>query len=438
MSGTRQVSVILVLLGFLIMEVRSRNSTSSAISAHYCLRVTEAPAKVFQVVQSTEKKNTESFGTISASLRERLRKKSGYTVEPMDCSNNSMLVQASIRESGRSISVDLRACPSVRNLVLQLRSLGFIQRKPHRRRLITCSRFHDTVVFHKPSQKQVVHIMSVASRKTGEVYSIAWNYETEKDNKSFEWFYTVQDDTTGETSVKTDMDIPDVQINGCENRFSSVRFGKAQCKHMECEYLLTYRFVNHTMLVIELSGKSDGWVALRLSSDQQMGADEVIACKRKSSLGQDLEAMSGWISLPHSRPKKKSAGNLQLVKQKYGNGYMYCKMVQSISLNDVGGDTSLDLTAKWFQMYAKGQIDSGGTMLQHTEVPPVTTEQISMLVPFQVSVGAYRSQSVKVPDQQRHSKCEGDAKGARQAAPRLDSYYHTLVIILLLIWKFDP
>ncbi|GFS01750.1 DOMON domain-containing protein FRRS1L [Elysia marginata] len=331
--------------------------------------------------------------------------------------------------------VELRACPPVRNLVLQLRSLGFIQRRPHKGRVISCSRFHDTIVLNKPGDLQVISIAPVSSRKSGDMYSIAWNYEVETNDGSSRWFYTDKKGPEEDEPDPTTTEPSGVREDSC--RSSSVRFGTPQCKHTECEYLLTYTFVNHTMLVIELSGKSDGWVALRLSSDQQMGGDELIACKRRSHAASGLEAVSGWVNLPHSKPQRKSVENLQLVEHKYENGYIYCKMVRTTSLDEVGGDTSLDLTAKWYQIYAKGKIDRGGAMLQSSENPPTTSEPISMLVPFQISIPSYQSQSVKVSEQTRQSKCEeGDPLGStRLAAPKLDSPFFTMTMLLLLVWK---
>lgn len=440
MRGASQIPLLLGLLGCLVTNTHSRNSTTAITNKRFCSQIMDVPEQVLHMVSSLKKGSVpiRTQTAIFTTFRERERplRRLGYRKEePMVCNGTNNHVQGKIREYGKRILVELRACQAVRNIVIQLRSLGFIQKR-HNRRLITCERMHDTMVLSQPSHRETVSIAPVTSRKSGELVSIAWNYELEDDVGSTSWFYSNNNVTTGlhdvDLNAKTTMEYPDVQANEC--RFSSIRFGTPQCKHMECDYLLTYTFVNHTMLVMELSGKSDGWIALILSSDQQVGGDEMIACKRKS-LGSDLEAMSGWINLPHSRPERKSAKTLLLVKQEDKNGYIYCKMVRTINLNDVGGDTSLDLTAKWYQMYATGKIDGSGAMLQHSKTPPTTTKQISMLVPYNISIRSFQSKNVDVSQQKKERHCTGDAFGDRLAAQRLGSPLLLMTFLLSLFWK---
>ena len=75
-------------------------------------------------------------------------------------------------------------------------------------------------------------------------------------------------------------------------------------------------------------------------------------------------------------------------------------------------------------------------MLQHSEVPPTTSKQISMLVPSQVTIKTYGyQQQVDVTQKTKHGTCAAMVDGSKLAAPRPNSCYPTIIIFLLLVWK---
>ena len=51
--------------------------------------------------------------------------------------------------------------------------------------------------------------------------------------------------------------------------FNSYRDGDRRCQHFECNYFISYR-TDNIDADIELSGKSNGWVAIGFSSDKKM------------------------------------------------------------------------------------------------------------------------------------------------------------------------
>ncbi|KAH9507979.1 hypothetical protein Btru_052499, partial [Bulinus truncatus] len=63
--------------------------------------------------------------------------------------------------------------------------------------------------------------------------------------------------------------------------------------------------------------------------EQFRGGDGVIACKRKSNGDKELEAVTMWINLAHSRPKVRD-NMYTLVAHNSTEGYLYCKITSSL------------------------------------------------------------------------------------------------------------
>ncbi|GFO13442.1 domon domain-containing protein frrs1l [Plakobranchus ocellatus] len=320
-------------------------------------------------------------------------------------------------------TVVLHACPIVKKMVLQLRSAGFVRQYP-RRRFFSCLRVHDTVVLFRPSGRQIVSVRPPVSWKgLKDTFSVAWNYEIATDQNTTEWFF-------GQEKIDVDETQPKVRYSECGSHWSCVRIGEPGCGHMSCDYLLTYTFENRSKLILEMSGKSDGWVGLGLSSDNKMGGDEVVACKRKSSKGRQLEAFSGWISQPHSRPEKKTDGNFELIKQEHKDGYIFCKMIRTVKINEVGGDTSLDLTAKWYQMYTRGQVDNRGAMLRYKEIL-TSKDPVSMLEPFQIDSTDFGQ--LEFSQETKKSQRDADARLAGSRLHCCYSYITSLAFFIIML-----
>ncbi|KAH9492478.1 hypothetical protein Btru_029198 [Bulinus truncatus] len=131
----------------------------------------------------------------------------------------------------------------------------------------------------------------------------------------------------------------------CGKDQGCVRFGRSNCSHLQCDYLLTYNVRDLKYLEMEISGKAIGWSNLGLSSDDKMGGDGVIACKRKSNGDKELEAVTMFrINLAHSRPKvqrqhvhaclsdNSTEGSKLINKAKYFNNFYYTVYIQKLFL----------------------------------------------------------------------------------------------------------
>ena len=59
------------------------------------------------------------------------------------------------------------------------------------------------------------------------------------------------------------------------------RYGSEGCGHFSCDYFLSYKVDSSTLLEIELSGRTKGWIAVGFSSDRSMvgGYCAYMGCK---------------------------------------------------------------------------------------------------------------------------------------------------------------
>ncbi|XP_041365405.1 DOMON domain-containing protein FRRS1L-like [Gigantopelta aegis] len=146
---------------------------------------------------------------------------------------------------------------------------------------------------------------------------------------------------------------------------------------MECNYFLSYVVVNKEVIILELSAKTDGWVAVGFSSDAKLGGgDDVIACKRKHTTTNEIIAQPLWISVTHFRPQLKES-KLNLTSAQYADGYIYCRVTRPLN---VKMDKNLDLTNDWYQLYITGPIEASGRMLKPVDGPQTSPDKLTVLM----------------------------------------------------------
>ncbi|CAL1526717.1 unnamed protein product [Lymnaea stagnalis] len=317
----------------------------------------------------------------------------------LECHDPNSLVMVETEKVGKGFRASVVACPNVRRVFLYVTSPGFFKREAANKRTVSCERTQDTLVIYHPGRRQRVTI-ATGSPTNGDVPSLklSWTYQYISASNTTKWVnYEGSLDIWSKTlnsTMSSQVPIPrmkrsrpedkdTVQIHMprvCGKDQSCIRFGRQNCAHLECDYLLTYTVTNHSLLELEISGKTMGWVAVGMSSDDKMGGDGVIVCKRKSFQGKELQALTMWINLAHTRPKPKP-NEYTLVAHNSTDGFIYCKMTGSIlnQKKNLDSDTYLDLSNNWYQLYAKGDVDRNGLMLQHHERPPASRTTITML-----------------------------------------------------------
>ncbi|CAC5365646.1 unnamed protein product [Mytilus coruscus] len=159
----------------------------------------------------------------------------------------------------------------------------------------------------------------------------------------------------------------------CGKTRSCFRNGVKNCQHFECEYFLSYWMDKQKAVVdFELSGKSDGWLAVGFSSDRKMGGDAIFGCIYQYSRTMPIRAASFEDPHPHVRPEEKQ--NFAIKHSESKNGYIYCRFIVPVKRRDSG----VDLTNEWVQFYARGNV-SGGLMEKHHERPLMSERLISIV-----------------------------------------------------------
>ncbi|KAK7009926.1 domon domain-containing protein frrs1l [Biomphalaria glabrata] len=329
--------------------------------------------------------------------------------QPMTkCRDPGSMVQVTTESMGSRIKATISACPNVLKVLVYVEAPGYFERgAAANEKTISCFRPHSTLLVQQPMKRVKVTLVS-AEQPSDTIFKLklSWMYQYLTDNNTTKWS-TVHEQLacfgdptslrqhSAELARERRSHPQSTHVSSahaekvCGKDQSCVRFGNDNCSHLQCDYLLTYSIKNLTFLELEISGKATGWLALGLSSDDKMGGDGVIACKRKSVGDKELESVTMWINLAHSRPKVKE-NMYTLVAQNSTDGYIYCKMTSSLSKKGTDSDTTLDLTNNWYQFYAKGELDRTGLMLKHNELPPISVNTISMLRHVNIYSRLYR------------------------------------------------
>ncbi|XP_064614403.1 DOMON domain-containing protein FRRS1L-like [Liolophura sinensis] len=163
-----------------------------------------------------------------------------------------------------------------------------------------------------------------------------------------------------------------INVSSCGVDKNCVRFGSPNCGHRECTYMFTFRVIGDTV-ELELSAKTQGWVAIGFSSDKKMGADDVIACVR-SVVPSKIRALFLINPYSHEKPHEKDIP-VNLTAAEYKDGYLSCRTRRAVSI-----DGAMDLTNDWFHLYAWGSVGASGLMMRHDlEKPPTSTQSYSII-----------------------------------------------------------
>ncbi|XP_033762471.1 uncharacterized protein LOC117343986 [Pecten maximus] len=164
----------------------------------------------------------------------------------------------------------------------------------------------------------------------------------------------------------------------CGETHSCFRYGESSCQHMECTYFVSYRvddIVNRRTIHLEVSGKAQGWLAMGFSSDNKMGGADIIACIRKDVASSEFRAAAFSTSYYHDTPtEKESFSNLTRFEEV--DGYFYCYI--QVPFKQRSGNY-VDLSNDWYQLYAWGNVGTGGKMERHTHQPLTSLTQVSVM-----------------------------------------------------------
>ncbi|XP_060082500.1 uncharacterized protein LOC132561818 [Ylistrum balloti] len=164
----------------------------------------------------------------------------------------------------------------------------------------------------------------------------------------------------------------------CGETHSCFRYGKSSCRHMECTYFVSYRVddnVNRRTIHLEISGKAQGWLAIGFSSDNKMGGADIIACVRKDVTSSEFRVGAFSTAYYHDTPTEKASFS-NLTRYEEVDGYFYCYI--QVPFKQRPGNY-VDLSNDWYQLYAWGNIFTGGKMERHIHPPLTSFTQVSVL-----------------------------------------------------------
>ncbi|CAH1242948.1 FRRS1 [Branchiostoma lanceolatum] len=162
------------------------------------------------------------------------------------------------------------------------------------------------------------------------------------------------------------------------------------CSPPNCDYLATWvTDATGENVIVEVTGKSDGFVAIGFSRDTTMADDDMYECVRHPD--GNIELFSSY-STGHTRPTREATNSgVSNVEVAYSNGLLSCRFhraVRQTARAGAGADQYFDLGNSSYHIFlAVGptQVQSDGTVLinRHTSraysAQPVDVTSISLV-----------------------------------------------------------
>ncbi|XP_029474104.1 putative ferric-chelate reductase 1 [Rhinatrema bivittatum] len=123
--------------------------------------------------------------------------------------------------------------------------------------------------------------------------------------------------------------------------------------------------------VFEMSGPSDGYVAIGFSDDKKMGNDDIYICGNSDTTGQVV--IQHAFSTGYTTPTPKSLGNMGSTMVSYTKGILTC----SFFTNNTISLQARDASNQYYVFLAYGPMKNGQIM-KHSRDPFITDQAVSM------------------------------------------------------------
>ncbi|XP_054835155.1 ferric-chelate reductase 1 [Eublepharis macularius] len=142
---------------------------------------------------------------------------------------------------------------------------------------------------------------------------------------------------------------------------------------------------DHSMMLVEMSGPSEGYIAFALSHDQWMGGgDDAYFCiSDDHHVGINTASLTG-----RSYPAFDSEGALEEMSWRLADGLIQCSFRRKTRLSAFQGRFNLD--ADYYIFLADGEVSEGGTIHKHHRQPLMTNRKYSVTGPPK-DIGGSRS-----------------------------------------------
>eukprot|EP00117_Sycon_ciliatum_P029743 scpid39224/ scgid23604/ Ferric-chelate reductase 1; Stromal cell-derived receptor 2 len=148
----------------------------------------------------------------------------------------------------------------------------------------------------------------------------------------------------------------------------------------DCTYFYSQKPIGSTQVEIELSAKTQGWVAVGFSTDRIMGDDDVMGCNVASDGTTVIvknafnQGKSNVIDLSTN-----PAPFITNTFSSFVNGQIYCRFTRTLTTNS-NRDKNLAAPNKYHLLFGTNTAASGrggsniGMPGKHNSIPPITTE----------------------------------------------------------------
>ncbi|XP_060899792.1 putative ferric-chelate reductase 1 [Labrus mixtus] len=136
------------------------------------------------------------------------------------------------------------------------------------------------------------------------------------------------------------------------------------------------------LVMFELSGPADGYIAFALSLDTWMGNDDVYMCVKEG----DRVSVSAAFVLGRTHPEDESQSGLSSVSWRLADGAIQCRFSRPVRLANQE-PARYDLDRGYYLFLANGQ-SRKGVLLQHSRQPLISTQSKLITGPPEVLRGS--------------------------------------------------
>ncbi|XP_035692794.1 putative ferric-chelate reductase 1 isoform X1 [Branchiostoma floridae] len=204
----------------------------------------------------------------------------------------------------------------------------------------------------------------------------------------------VQDPTAGPLPTQATSSGQDIGVtsSGCGSTKGCYQ-APSNCAPPSCDYFSSWQTLSNNSVLVEVSGTSNGYVAVGISHDNMMGLDVIYECVYDSDTG-STTAFSSW-SPGKTRPERDSTqGGIWAISGSYVNGVVSCKFI--IAINDAAaGRRQVKVNDLNFYLLMSKGSTTGNTISYHAANRIVSSSQIDFQSSTQHSSGARSRGTVK-------------------------------------------
>ncbi|KAM9001384.1 putative ferric-chelate reductase 1 isoform 2-T2 [Sarcophilus harrisii] len=233
---------------------------------------------------------------------------------------------------------------------------------------VTCRNIENSSVSHRDSSnKQSVQTVWIAPPESGNIQFRATVFQDLDEHGVSIKSQTLQ------TLTRSSKTLQSMNSSNCgKSKFCFSIPNKCDPTDIDCLFMSS-ELLNDGSFRFEMSGLSDGYIAIGFSSDTLMGNDDVYICLINTTEQVEVQYAS---TTGRSPPTIKDLGKVKNIETSFNNGVIKCSFVTS---NPISVEQS-DSDSLYYVFLALGPVQDGH-IRKHTKIPSITSQKVNISEP---------------------------------------------------------